>query len=95
MTDEKTQTVTNEDQQWEELDQVQKLEAQVLTLRRLHANALQMLVTMGRDLLKNQQMLLNAVTEMRKKYEVFAEFIQENSAHLPDPPEAENDDTRS
>jgi hypothetical protein len=72
-------------------DQIQKLEGQVLSLRRLHANALQMLVTMGRDLLHNQQMLLNAVSEMRTKYEVFARFIEENSAHLPKPPEAQND----
>jgi hypothetical protein len=72
-------------------EKVQKLEAQVLQLRRLHANALQMLVIMGRDLLQNQQTLLDAVAEMRIKYSKFAEFIEENAAHLPEPPTVEDD----
>ena len=73
----------------------EELEAQILGLRKLHADALQMLVVMGRDLLETQQILLNAVAEMRTKYEKFAKFIEVNSAHLPDveetPEEGGND----
>lgn len=70
---------------------VEKLEAQILTLRKLHAEALQMLVIMGKDLLTTQQTLLNAVAEMRVNYEKFAAFIDANSAHLPDVKEDDSD----
>jgi hypothetical protein len=60
------------------------LEAQILNLRKLHAESLQMLVIMGKDLLNTQQTLLTAVADMRLVYDRFAEFIQVNAAHLPD-----------
>ena len=63
---------------------VEELETANLKTRRLHANALQMLVVMGKDLLTTQQTLLNAVAEMRANYEKFSAFIETNAAHLPD-----------
>jgi len=98
MTDKKTQTVEKISNDVtspfeDEVSQIEKLEMQVLGLRRLHANALQMLVTMGRNLLQNQQTLLNAVSEMRERYAELATFLDENSAHLPDPPAEKPDES--
>lgn len=92
MTDKETQTVTNDPQEWDELDDMQKLEVQVLQLRRLHAHALQMLVKMGRQLLTNQQTLLDAVGRMRVQYQDLSEFLDVNAAHLPEPSVQEDDD---
>jgi phenolic acid decarboxylase len=58
------------------------LEGQVLHYRKLHADALQMLVSMGRILLANQQTLLNVIAEVRDKYELFSNFIVESSSQL-------------
>jgi hypothetical protein len=93
MTNKETQTVTNEAQEWDELNEVQKLELQVLQLRKLHAAALQMLVKMGRNLLANQQLLLNTVGEMRERYQELSNFLDVNAAHLPEPPAQEDDVT--
>ena len=93
MTNKETQTVTNEAQEWDELDEVQKLEVQVLQLRRLHAHSLQMLVKMGRQLLENQQTLLDAVANMRGQYKELSDFLDVNAAHLPEPPAQEDDGT--
>ena len=77
-----TPPTLNEFQELSTEDQIRKLEGQVLHYRKLHADALQMLVSMGRILLANQQTLLNVIAEVRDKYELFSNFIVESSSQL-------------
>ena len=77
MTDKKISKITSK-------TSIDELEIANLNVRKLHANALQMLVILGKDLLTTQQTLLNAVAEMRVNYEKFSAFMEVNAAHLPD-----------
>ena len=68
------------------------LETQILQLRKLHTEALQMLVVMGKNMLATQQQLLGSVQSMRQEYAKFEAFMEVNAARLNDPADDTDND---
>jgi transcriptional regulator of aromatic amino acid metabolism len=65
--------------------QIEVLDAQILNLRKLHSESLQMLLVLGKNLLSTQKDLLTTARHMQAEYEKFSTFMTANTAHLPDP----------
>lgn len=58
------------------------LEVQLLNYRKLHSEALQMLVLMGKRSISAQNQLLNMTAQLQKDYVELQEFLTEHSKFL-------------
>ena len=67
------------------------LEIQNLILRKLHTEALQMLVVMGKNLISSRKVILDIQKQMQRDYAEFEAFMEVNAARLNTPSDDDNE----